>query len=134
MNNFIGLNIKHLLFKKKLSQKEFGELFGVKQGAVSGYMTGRTEPNISFLQNVSKEFDITIDDFINVNLEEKGYINKAVKVGKVVEPVPEPYGDPSKIIAAQEKTIATLEKHIVVLEKQVGYLERDVEKLQHKAS
>jgi transcriptional regulator with XRE-family HTH domain len=135
MDNCIGLNIKYLLIKKKLSQKEFGELFGIKQGAVSGYITGRTEPNISFLKNVSKHFEVTIDDFINVNLEEQSYINKAVKTGMFSEPVSSYGQEPAdKLLTAQEKTIALLEKHIVVLEKQIGFLERDVEKLQHKAS
>ncbi len=134
MENYISHNIRHLCAEKKLTQKEFGALFEVQQSTIGAYVSGRNEPSVTLLQKISKHFDITIDDFININLEEKRYLNKAVKAGKVAEPVPEPYGNPSKIIAAQEKTIATLEKHIVVLEKQVGYLERDVEKLQHKAS
>lgn len=133
MINFIGLNIRYLCVKNKLSQKEFGDLFDQKTSTISTYTGGRSNPNIETIQKICKHFDITIDDFINMNLEERGYIKKAVKAGMVAEPAA-PYGDVSKIIAAQEKTIATLEKHITVLEKQVGYLEGTVEKLEHKAS
>lgn len=135
MNNYIGLNIKHLCVKNKIAQKEFGELFDQKPTTINTYISGRSNPNVETIQKICKHFDISIDDFININLEEKGYINNAVITGVVKEPQSS-YGNEfeSKLIAAKDKIIEGLEKQIVIMEKQIGYLERDVEKLQHKAS
>ncbi|WP_417365626.1 helix-turn-helix transcriptional regulator [Flavobacterium beibuense] len=125
MNNYIGLNIKYLCSEKKLSQKEFGDLFEIKQGTVSGYIGGRTEPNITFLQNVSRHFKITIDDFINVDLSKQAVKKELQSTGHIEEPSERmtETGDPYILIESQKQTIEAQAKTIASQEKQITLLE-----------
>lgn len=131
MDNFIGLNIKYLLAKENMTQKQIAELFDSKQSTISSILTGRTEPNIMMLQKFSNHFKISIDDFINVNLESKKYADLSPVALKTKEPTAEYVTDKDKIIRAQEKTISVLEKQNALLEKTVDSLEA---KLAKKAS
>lgn len=131
MDNFIGLNIKYLLAKENITQKQIAELFDSKQSTISSILTGRTEPNIMMLQKFSNHFKISIDDFINVNLESKKYADLSPVALKTKEPTAEYVADKDKIIRAQEKTISVLEKQNALLEKTVDSLEA---KLAKKAS
>lgn len=123
MNNFISLNIKYLCDKNLLSQKEFGNLFGITQAVINTYTSGRSNPSIENIQKICKHFEISIDDFINFDLGEKTYDYKsspasATDVSKHLN-----YSDKDKIIEAQAETIATLKKHNTTLEKLVENLE-----------
>lgn len=68
MENLIGLNIKHLYEENKLTQNEFGELFGLKNGVVGTYVRGKTNPQIETIQKICNHFKISLDDFINKDL------------------------------------------------------------------
>lgn len=131
MENYIGLNIKYLCSKEKITQKQLGAVLDIKQSTLAGYVGGRTEPNVAMLQKFSKHFDITIDDFINVNLESYKYTDAPKALLKTAEPKSDYAITNDKLYKAQEKTIYALEKQVALLEKTVDSLEI---KLAQKAS
>jgi transcriptional regulator with XRE-family HTH domain len=61
----IGLNIKALRKRQKLTQEAFGDLFGIKRSTYAAYEDGRNEPDIEFLQKVSSEFKVPINELIH---------------------------------------------------------------------
>ena len=62
-------NLKELRKEKKLSQQEVAKKLNVGQKTYSNYENGITEPNIETLIQMSKLFNITIDNLI------KKYLN-----------------------------------------------------------
>ncbi|RDI07070.1 helix-turn-helix transcriptional regulator [Flavobacterium sp. AG291] len=124
MDNFIGLNIKYLCDKNLLSQKDFGEIFGITQAGINTYTSGRSNPSVENIQKICKHFAITLDSFINEDLSKITNNETTTKSDSFVEPQPGGiYGDKDKIIEAQAETIETQKKHINTLEKLVETLE-----------
>lgn len=70
INTYISLNIKHLIEINKLSQKEFGELFGLKQAVISAYIRKVSNPQLDTLIKISDYFNITIDDLLKRDLSQ----------------------------------------------------------------
>ena len=60
----IGKNIKKLRDKHNLSQKEFGEIAGVSDKAVSTWEKGLKEPRMGSLQKIADHFGILKSDII----------------------------------------------------------------------
>ncbi|MGR5992029.1 helix-turn-helix domain-containing protein [Bacillus paranthracis] len=54
----IGKNIKKLRDKHNLSQKEFGEIAGVSDKAVSTWEKGLKEPRMGAIQKIADHFEI----------------------------------------------------------------------------
>jgi transcriptional regulator with XRE-family HTH domain len=81
MINFIGLNIKFLCAKNKLSQKDFGDLFDIKQSTISTYLAGRSNPQVETIQKICEYFKITTDEFINTDLAENDKYSNKDKTG-----------------------------------------------------
>jgi transcriptional regulator with XRE-family HTH domain len=79
MGNFIGLNIRTLCSANQLSQKDFGDLFSIKQSTISTYLAGRSNPQIETIQKICEYFEITTDELINIDLAQNDkYSNKDV--------------------------------------------------------
>jgi transcriptional regulator with XRE-family HTH domain len=77
MDNFIGLNIRTLCSANQLSQKDFGDLFSIKQSTISTYLAGRSNPQIETIQKICEYFEITTDELINIDLAQNDkYSNK----------------------------------------------------------
>lgn len=68
MNNFISLNISFLCESERLTQKEFGEIFGLKQNVISSYMKNNATPKLETIQEICTHFNVSLDDFINRDL------------------------------------------------------------------
>ena len=60
----IGNFIKDIRKKSNLTQKEFGDKYGVSFQAVSKWETGRNLPDISLLKQMSKDFNVNIEDIL----------------------------------------------------------------------
>ncbi|MBG9616200.1 LexA family protein [Bacillus thuringiensis] len=60
----IGKNIKKLRAKHNLSQKEFGEIAGVSDKAVSTWEKGLKEPRMGAIQKIADHFEILKSDII----------------------------------------------------------------------
>lgn len=66
MNNKteIGENLKALLEKKNISQKEFSKKLGIHQATVSRYISNEREPGISTLVKMADVLDVTLEELI----------------------------------------------------------------------
>lgn len=67
-NNFIGLNIKYLNDREKITQDEFGAVLGLKRGAISSYINKGIKPKYQTIQILSEIFQIPIDDLLNKDI------------------------------------------------------------------
>jgi len=131
MNNYIGLNINYLCSSFKMKKLQFCEVFDIKQSTLSSYTGGISIPPLDVIQRICAHFKISLDDFINVDMQQKIHTDPPAVLHQVAEPTSAYALTTDKIIKAQEKTIATLEKQITLLEKTVDSLEI---KLAQKAS
>lgn len=57
-------NIKKLRKEKKLTQIELARLCHITQGTLSGYETGRYEPDMETLKRLADVFSVPVDDII----------------------------------------------------------------------
>lgn len=67
----IALNIKYLIGVNNLTQKDFGELFGLASGAINTYVKEKAIPKLETMQQICKHFNITLDDFVNTDLSQQ---------------------------------------------------------------
>lgn len=61
----IGQIIKEIRKKNNLTQMEFAAKYGVTYQAVSKWENGKNIPDITLIKQISKDFNINIDDFLN---------------------------------------------------------------------
>lgn len=67
----IGKFIKDIRKKNKLTQKDLADKLGVTFQAVSKWENGKNVPDISLLRDMSKLFDVNLDDIIDGEIKEK---------------------------------------------------------------
>ncbi|GAB5615703.1 hypothetical protein JCM31739_05280 [Faecalimonas canis] len=63
----IGEKIKTLRQKKRLTQKQLGDLCGMADSAIRRYENGRAKPKIETLQKIADALDIKISELISLN-------------------------------------------------------------------
>lgn len=63
---------------KKLTQKEFADQLQIKRSLIGAYEEGRAIPKIAVMQQLCNKFNVSIDDLINVDFEQKGFQNSNV--------------------------------------------------------
>ncbi len=68
----IGKNISYLIKQHNFKQDEFGEMFGLKRGVVSGYVIGRANPKLETVIEIAEHFSIPIDDLLKKDLSQEG--------------------------------------------------------------
>lgn len=68
-DNYFGKKLKELRLEKGLSQKELGKIFNVCNQTVSFWETGSREPDFDTLKNLADFFDVTINDFLGLNVD-----------------------------------------------------------------
>jgi HTH-type transcriptional regulator/antitoxin PezA len=145
MDNFIGLNISYLCVKNKLTQKEFGDLFYIKQSTISTYLANRSNPQVETIQKICTHFNITIDEFINVDLSK----NAGKAAMKDIEPIEKPLQNnlseakepgadyiikkATPIIDPKDKTIEILEREVQDLREDKQFLKGVIDANQGKA-
>ena len=64
LNMNIGENIKQFRKNKKITQKELGELIGVKAITIRKYESNEREPNIETLNKIATALGVTINDLV----------------------------------------------------------------------
>lgn len=74
-------NIKYLRGKEQLNQEAFGQLFKIKRTALANYETGVSRPDLESLVEISKYFDISIDDLLHTDLKKHSPKTPAKQVG-----------------------------------------------------
>lgn len=67
----IGQFIKSLRKENNLTQKELADKYGVTYQAVSKWENGKNIPDIAILKEMSKDFNINIDDLLEGNKTKK---------------------------------------------------------------
>lgn len=60
----IGKLIKEIRIKNKLTQKQFADKYGVTYQAVSKWENGKSIPDVALLKEISKDFNIDINDIL----------------------------------------------------------------------
>lgn len=122
MKNFIGLNIRNLYEENRLSQNEFGELFGLKKGVVSTYVNGKTNPQIETLQKICDYFKISLDELVNQDLRklQRPHNENYIRNNMAKEPAP------------QSITEETLRSWLDDKDKMIRMLEAEVKRLKGK--
>lgn len=61
----IGKFIAGLRKQKSMTQEQFAEILGVNSRSISRWETGRCMPDLSLLQTIAKELDISISELLN---------------------------------------------------------------------
>lgn len=117
MKNYIGLNIKYLCDKNLLSQKDFGGIFGLTQAVVNAYIKEKSNPQVETIQKICQHFEITIDEFINLDLS--SLPQKTAKAFKTSEPS-EVYNNDKELIKALKQTIEVQNTLIENYKQQLG--------------
>lgn len=72
----LGSLIKELRKDKKLTQEEFGSILGVSGKAVSKWERGESIPDILTLKNISKTFNLSLDELLGERVKKKKKIPK----------------------------------------------------------
>jgi transcriptional regulator with XRE-family HTH domain len=69
MSNISG-NLKYLRKKKGHTQQQFADAMGIKRSLIGAYEEDRAEPKYELLKKIAEYFDLTIDEFINENIND----------------------------------------------------------------
>ena len=64
-----GKLIKDIRKKNNLTQKQLADKYGVTYQAVSKWENGKNMPDISLIKEISKDFNVSIDDMFDGNLK-----------------------------------------------------------------
>lgn len=137
MENFISSNIQYLLNNKKVTQDNFGGLFGLGKGVINQYLLKKSTPKIETIQRICKHYEILIDDFVNKDLSKEqftysfhidsiGNSNRktyGIRKGKLLyanEPEDENEFISPRYVESLEKTIQDKEKIIEMLEEKLN--------------
>ena len=72
----VGKFIKEIRTKNNLTQKEFADKLGVTFQAVSKWENGKNIPDIMILKEISKIFNVNIDEIIDGEVKQKKNSNK----------------------------------------------------------
>jgi len=67
----ISSNLKYLRKKNGQTQQQFADLMGIKRSLVGAYEEDRAEPKYELLKRIAENFELTIDEFINENINDK---------------------------------------------------------------
>ena len=73
----IGKLIKEIRKKNNLTQAEFAEKYGVTYQAVSKWENGKNIPDVSLLKEISKDFNVNIEDLLEGRVSSKNKSNKS---------------------------------------------------------
>lgn len=69
MSNIAG-NLKYLRKKKGHTQQQFADVMEIKRSLIGAYEEDRAEPKYDLLKKIAEYFDLTIDEFINENIND----------------------------------------------------------------
>lgn len=73
MENIFSNNLKNYLKENEITQTQFAKSLGVSVASISNYISGVSEPTLSFLLKLKLVYNITLDSFLTLplNLENK---------------------------------------------------------------
>jgi len=77
-------NLKFLRKKLGYTQAQLAEKLNIKRSLIGAYEEGRAEPKLSTLVNISRLFDVSLDQFITLDLSQTKFGEKALNDKMVV--------------------------------------------------
>lgn len=80
--NKVGKLISKLRHDKKMTQQELGDKLGVSYKTISKWECGKGLPDISILKDISRIFNISIDELLSGEIKEINEFNKDDSVKK----------------------------------------------------
>ncbi len=66
----ISSNLKYLRKKKGQTQQQFADAMEIKRSLIGAYEEDRAEPKYDLLKKIADYFELTIDEFINENIND----------------------------------------------------------------
>ncbi len=78
--NFLGEQLKKIMFEKKLTQKEVADKIGVEQTVISRWARGAAEPTLASVKKLAEVFGVGLNYFL------ENYENKKVEKTKILNP------------------------------------------------
>lgn len=79
----VGKLISKLRHDKKMTQQELGDKLGVSYKTISKWECGKGLPDISILKDISRIFNISIDELLSGEIKEINEFNKDDRVKKI---------------------------------------------------
>lgn len=64
MENIFITNLKNFLQEQNLTQSQFAKQTGLSNASISNYLSGQSEPSLSFLQKLKTTYNISLDEFL----------------------------------------------------------------------
>lgn len=127
----LGKVVREIRFKKDLTQKEFGDLIGVKNKTVSGYETGNQVPLDAVLQKLSNLDSVSFEELLKLKKRAKDINTEPVSVKEI----------PTKKMTVEElrKLLTTFPRSLIneilgldVLNEKENNIKVNVESFQNK--
>lgn len=81
---YLGKNLRYLRKKKGLTQSDVAEKLDVKRTMISAYEEGRSEPKLAALNILAGIFNISVDEFLNRDIETSGKLLQQKQQVKVL--------------------------------------------------
>lgn len=72
LGSIISANLKRLIAKNGITQKDLAEQLGVAAASMTDYCKGRRVPNVEFFVALKNLYDISIDDFLTKGINPTG--------------------------------------------------------------
>lgn len=76
----LGSRIQGLLDKKSISRKEFAEMTGLTEAAISRYCTGSREPKSITLSTIANALDVSVDELLGTPCEDPQTLDDAMRL------------------------------------------------------
>lgn len=80
----IGSLIKELRIKSNLTQMEFAQKYNVSFQAVSKWETGKSMPDIFLLKQICSDYNISIENILDGNINKKSKNKKNIIIGIII--------------------------------------------------
>lgn len=135
MQNYISINIIYIRSRSGLSQEDIGNIIGTSYHAVSSYEKKKSLPPIDKIQLFCKEFNLSIDDFVNKDLStlqatNSNVVNEPVSEYILSDKETELYNKmlliKDDVIYSKEGQIKVLQDNSMILTKSMTLLEKTV--------
>lgn len=78
-NNFLGNNLKYLREKNNIYQNQLANYLNVDQSTIAKWENKTREPNLDYIVKIANYFNISIGDFIILDLSKNNKCDEEIK-------------------------------------------------------
>lgn len=76
----LGSRIQNLLNEQGISRKEFAEMTGLTEAAISRYCTGAREPKSVTLASIANALGVSVDELLGTPCEDPAVLDDAIRL------------------------------------------------------